>query len=292
MMRPLKGISSPANPSGQQPPSLALMMRDDRVPTRAVLQQGRSRGRHGEASRFCACFVPGLPARTSANLFGWHGCRQAVPGRSVCYTPPVTSPRNVRGRAAERTGRHDPSRHPPGRNRSRACRRRHGARRSGGDRAATGESRYRGSRHAGAGNRRRCRRRACQPSRRRQQLAARWRGARHRHAAQRRPRRPQRAAPLHLAPHGAGDHAALFRRQVRNRPDDRERLLLRLRAAAAAGRRRLRGDREGDGAPRKPERARDPLRAAGRRGAGGLRGRRTRQGPFRPALGARPAIQG
>ena len=83
------------------------------------------------------------------------------------------------------------------------------------------------------------------------------------HARQERPRRPLRPAPLDRAPARRGGAAALPGREDRDRPADRERLLLRLRVPRADPRGRPRADRGRD------------RRASWRRGARG-RARRSR----------------
>ena len=115
---------------------------------------------------------------------------------------------------------------------------------------------------------------------------------RHRHAEGRGRRRRRHPAAHRLARHGAGDRPSLPGRQVRHRPDHRERLLLRPPAARAHRRGRPGAHREGDGEDREPEPAGGALRAAGGRGARGVRGRRARHGRLRPAPRARPGLQG
>ena len=92
-------------------------------------------------------------------------------------------------------------------------------------------------------------------------------------------RRPPRAAPLDGPRDGPGGHPAVPRRQVLDRPGDRERLLLRLRAARRGDvlRRRPRRHRGADARDRQGRPAVRPLRGQRRRGARRLR---------------RPAVQG
>ena len=110
--------------------------------------------------------------------------------------------------------------------------------------------------------------------------------------SRRRRRRRRRPAPLRLARHGAGDRPPVPGRQVRHRPDHRERLLLRPATAGAHQRGRPGARREGDGEDREPEPAGGAVRAAGGRGAGRVRGRRARRRRVGPAHRARPAVQG
>ena len=88
----------------------------------------------------------------------------------------------------------------------------------------------------------------------------------HRHRRQR--GRPGRPAPLHRPRHGPGRAPVVAGRQVRHRPGDRERVLLRLRAPrrCALQRRRPRADRGRDARDRPGGPALRPPRAhAGRR---------------------------
>ena len=93
------------------------------------------------------------------------------------------------------------------------------------------------------------------------------------HARQERPRRPLRPAPLDRAPARRGGAAALPGREDRDRPADRERLLLRLRVPRADPRVRPRADRGRDAAASwgKGGRGRARRSRARRRGSGSRR---------------------
>ena len=104
----------------------------------------------------------------------------------------------------------------------------------------------------------------------------------------------RRDAPQHGARHGRGGPRPVPGREARHRAGDRERLLLRLRAAAAADARRPRGDRGAHGQrrqgrppvrpPRGPVRGGSRARGAGRPVVQGRDPRRPRrQGRRRPA---------
>ena len=108
--------------------------------------------------------------------------------------------------------------------------------------------------------------------------------------------RPPRAAPLDRPCDGAGGHPAVPGRQVLHRPGDRERLLLRLRAARRAHvhRRRPRAhrgadarDHQGRPAVRAPRAVAPTRRSRVRRPA--LQGRDHRAGPSRRERGRRRA---
>ena len=150
----------------------------------------------------------------------------------------------------------DPSR----RGRARAGRRRYGSRRGTGDRAQARR----------AGRARALERLAARPAGAARRRSA---GAVPDHARRRRPRRALRPAPLERPPARRGGSPPLPGRQGRDRPADRERLLLRLRVSRADLRGRPGADR-GGGQARARRGAN--LRARGglaRRGAGAVRGR-------------------
>ena len=78
----------------------------------------------------------------------------------------------------------------------------------------------------------------------------------------------RRDAPLDRPRHGRGGHGPVPRHEARDRPGDRRRLLLRLRAAAAAHAGRPRRDRGADGRERRRRPPVRPARAADRPTAG------------------------